>query len=62
MGYLTALSTTVLSTTRFPEAGCGDESSASNRMLISSKNFAEFFAELRAEKAPNRPLGSSLLH
>jgi hypothetical protein len=39
----------------------GDESSASGRMLISSKNFAEFFAELRAEKAPKRPFGSTLL-
>ena len=39
----------------------GDEASASNRMLISSKNFAEFFAELRAERAPICPFGSTLL-
>jgi hypothetical protein len=25
------------------------------------ENFAEFFAELRAERAPNRPFGSTLL-
>jgi hypothetical protein len=30
--------------------------------LPNTQIFAETFAELRAEKAPNRPLGSSLLH
>jgi hypothetical protein len=39
----------------------GDKASASCRMLISSKNFAENFAELRAERAPICPLGSTLL-
>jgi hypothetical protein len=36
-----------------------DKPQTNGRMLCS---LAETFAELRAEKAPNRPLGSSLLH
>ena len=38
-----------------------DEHSAYGRMLDSSANFAEFFAELRAITTPNPPLSSCLL-
>jgi len=51
----------VLSTTRFPEAVVPDEHSAYSRMLNSSADFAEFFAELRAIETPNSPLCSCLL-
>jgi hypothetical protein len=44
--------------TRFPEAVVPVEHSAYGRMLNSSANFAEFFAELRAITAPNPPLCS----
>ena len=50
----------VLSTTRFPEAVVPDEYSAYGRMLNSSANFAEFFAELRAIGTPNPPVYSSV--
>ena len=51
----------VLSTTRFPEAVVPDEHSAYGRILNSSADFAEFFAELRAMETPNSPLCSCLL-
>ena len=53
--------TTVLSTTRFPEAVVPDEYSAYCRMLNSGANFAESFAELRAIGTPNPPLCPCLL-
>jgi hypothetical protein len=54
----------VLSTTRYPEAVSRMLMSISSRIQPNAKrtrNFAEFFAELRAERAPERPLGSTLL-
>jgi hypothetical protein len=42
-------------------SGITDEHSSYGRMLISCANFAEFFAELRAERTPKLPRLSSVL-
>jgi len=55
-----SIQASVLSTNRFPEAVVPHEHSAYGRMLNSSANFAELFAELRAITIPNIPLCSSL--
>jgi hypothetical protein len=56
-------SVSVLSTTRFPEAiGSAGPSAILTRSSTQEHNFAEFFAELPAEKAPNPPSCSSVLH
>lgn len=52
---------TVLSTTRFPKAVGSGVPTPVRPSFISRANFAEFFAESRAEKAPNRPFCSSVL-
>ena len=53
---------TVLSTTRFSEAaGSAWLSAILTRFSIQEQNFAEYFAELHAEKAPNRPFCSSVV-
>jgi hypothetical protein len=58
------ISRSVLSTTRYPEAVAEMLMSISpkpSRMLKASENLAEFLAELRAERTPICPLGSTLL-
>jgi hypothetical protein len=53
---------TVLSTTRFSEAaGSAGPRAILTRFPIQEQNFAEYFAELPAEKAPNRPFCSFIL-